>query len=243
METDPLMQTNNSIKIFLLGNYSIFRSALKMLIESKQGLEVIGEAATIAEATAAFERRKPDVILVDLPDGADSSLLPAQSGLGDLTPILVLSATHDAELYQRCLKLNIKGMVRKQKGADVLFKAIEKVHAGEYWLERSIMGNAIRSLIEERNTLNENSRNNQPQQLTDRERQVVTLICTGLKNKDIAEKLCITETTVRHHLTSIFEKLGTKNRLELVLHAFRNNWEKVPIKTETLLGDIEIAAA
>ncbi len=236
------MNPSEAIKIFLVGDYSIFRVALRMLIETEEHLKVVGEAATMNEASSAFAREKPDVILVDLPEANTANPFSPLNESANGTPILVLTGSDDMELYRKCLRLSIKGLVSKQKGADVLFKAIEKVHAGEYWLERSLMGETIKSLVEERTVLVENVRQAEPHQLTEREKQVVGLICRGLKNKEVAEKLSITETTVRHHLTSIFEKLGIKNRLELVIYAFRNNWEKLPIAAEPHLAAIEIGA-
>jgi DNA-binding NarL/FixJ family response regulator len=226
------MNANNQIKIFLVGDYSIFRVALRMLIETESHLKVIGEASTLKEAFGQFTKEKPDVILVDLPETDGANLFSFLLNSIDKTPILVLTGSNDVELYVKCLQLSVKGLVLKQKSADVLFKAIEKVHAGEYWLERSIMGQTIKRLMEERNFHYENNHHAEPNQLTEREKQVVSLICKGLKNKNIAEKLFITETTVRHHLTSIFEKLGTKSRLELVIYAFKNNIEKVPVRND-----------
>lgn len=237
------MNPSEAIRVFLVGEHSIFRVALRMLIEAQDHLNVIGEASTIAEAAAAFLKEKPDVILVDLPEPDRANTFLSLNGSANGTPVLLLTGSNDVELYQKCLRLNIKGLVLKQKGADVLFKAIEKVHAGEYWMERSLMGETIKSLIEERTVLVENVRRSEPHQLTEREKQVVGLICKGCKNKEVAERLAITETTVRHHLTSIFEKLGIKNRLELVIYAFKNNWEKLPIPTEPQLGAIDLAAA
>jgi DNA-binding NarL/FixJ family response regulator len=229
MESERAMNPHKSIRVFLVSDYSILRDALRILLETVNHLTVIGESTSASNAVNLQEADKPDVILIDLPDSDQSESLSSLMSSADETPVIVLTSSSDTELYQKCLQLNIRGLVLKQKSASVLFKAIEKVHAGEYWIERSIMGQTIKRLVEQRNCKASDARRMEVKALSDREKQVVNLICRGLKNKDIADKLFITETTVRHHLTSIFEKLGTKNRLELVVYAFKNSLEELPV--------------
>ena len=234
MENEQLMSSNDLIRIFLVSDYSILRDALRILLHTENRLRVIGEGSSLPEALELTNGEKPDVILVDLPDCDQSESLALLASSSDETPIIVLTSSNNPDIYQRCLQVSIRGLVPKQKGASVLFKAIEKVHAGEYWIERSIMGQTIKNLVEQRNCKASDVRQIEAKALSDREKQVVSLICRGLKNKDIAGKLFITETTVRHHLTSIFEKLGTKNRLELVVYAFKNSLEELPATSEVI---------
>lgn len=234
MENEQLMSTHDLIRIFLVSDYSILRDALRILLHTENHLKVIGEGSSLLEALDQKNGEKPDVILVDLPDCDQSEALSLLSSSNNETPIIVLTSSNDTDIYQKCLQVSIRGLVPKQKNASVLFKAIEKVHAGEYWIERSIMGQTIKNLVEQRNFKASDVRQIEAKALSDREKQVVTLICRGLKNKDIAGKLFITETTVRHHLTSIFEKLGTKNRLELVVYAFRNSLEELPVASDVI---------
>lgn len=224
--------TNSEIRILLVGDYSIFRVALRMLIESEKGLKVIGEVSDLRETDDLIQKEKPDLILVDLPERSDINIdlysLLHQSA--EKPPILMLASFDDVDVYQKCLRLGINGLVLKEKNADVLFKAIEKVCSGEFWFDRAIMGQTIKQLVDEKQFLHENPKANVTNILTEREKQVVDLVCKGLKNKAIAEKLFITETTVRHHLTSIFNKFEITSRLELVLYAFKNNLVKSPAR-------------
>ena len=232
------MKTGSSIKIVIVGDYSIFRTALRMLIETENKLKVVAEVSKINEIDDLSVAQKPDLILVDLPDEGDSSeLFPFLSKASDKIPVLILTGSNDSALYQKCLRLGINGLILKEKSADVLFKAIERVHSGEFWFDRSLMGQTIRQLVNEKQVLDENPKNTAHDGLTEREKQVVNLICKGLKNKDIADKLYITETTVRHHLTSIFEKLALTSRLELVVYAFRHKLVKIPAPSETKFGN------
>jgi len=115
--------------------------------------------------------------------------------------------------------LGAMGVVLKEHAPDVLIKAIEKVHAGEIWLDRPTMGRMLREMTgkDEKEIDPELTK---IESLTQREREVVALIAEGLKNRQIGERLFISETTVTHHLSSIYSKLGVSDRLELVIYAF-----------------------
>ncbi len=218
--------TNSPIKILLIGDYSIFRNALRMLLETDTSLRVVGEAAQFDTAVDIISEETLDLILVDLPDFGGKDLLPFVRHLK--IPVLVLVGQHDVEIYQKCLKIGISGLILKEERADTLFRAIEKIHSGEIWFDRTIMGETIRQLVYEKQMLHDYPKAHVTNGLTDREKQVVELICKGMKNKDIAETLFITETTVRHHLTSVFNKLEITSRLELVIYAFKHNLVKMP---------------
>ena len=214
------------IKMVMIGEYSIFRSALRMLLETDPKFRVIGEAKNPDSAIDIIIDDSPDLILVDLPDNDVAQLLPLLKNVDQ--PVLLLIDEHDVEVYKKCLRIGVRGLVLKQERADTLFKAVEKIHAGEIWFDRTIMGDTIRHLIDEMQMLQAFPPSPLASTLTDREQQVIELICKGMKNKDIAESLFVTETTVRHHLSSVFNKLGITSRLELVVYAFKHDLVKKP---------------
>ncbi len=218
--------TNPPIKILLIGEYSIFRSALRMLLETDTNLRVVGEASQFIDADQIISEDPPDLILVDLPDYCGDAHLSYLQPLS--IPVLVLIGQYDIEVYKRCLKAGISGLVLKEERADILFKAIEKIENGEIWFDRTIMGETIRQLVNEKQMLYDYPKAHVTNALTDREKQVVDLICKGMKNKSIADELFITETTVRHHLTSVFNKLEITSRLELVIYAFKHSLVTMP---------------
>lgn len=218
--------TNSPIKILLIGDYSIFRSALRMLLETDTSLRVVGEASQLESAHQIISEDAPDLILVDLPDFCGKDHFSFFQNVR--IPVLVLVGQYDIEVYQKCLKIGISGLVLKEERADTLFKAIEKIHGGEIWFDRTIMGETIRQLVNEKQMLYDYPKAHVTNALTERERQVVDLICKGMKNKGIADELFITETTVRHHLTSVFNKLEISSRLELVIYAFKNSLVMMP---------------
>ncbi len=218
--------TNSHIKILLVGNYSIFRSALCLFLEKESQFRVVGEAAEVEKATEIIAIEKPDLILVDLPDYGGEDLMPFLETAK--LPVLILIGKHDHDIYHKCLKIGISGLVQKEESAETLFKAMEKVYEGEMWFDRTIMGETILQLQKEKQSLQDNPKAHMINALTEREQEVVELICKGLKNKTIAEELFITETTVRHHLTSVFNKLEITSRLELVVYAFKNGLVSLP---------------
>ena len=129
---------------------------------------------------------------------------------------------------QHALRLGASGIVGKDQPADVLFKAIEKVHAGEVWVDRVLMATILGAMSStgERRTADPEAA--KIALLTARERQIIAVVGEGLKNKRIAERLRISEATVRHHLTSIFDKLGVSGRLELTVYAYQHGLSKLP---------------
>lgn len=218
--------TTPPIKILLIGEYSIFRSGLRMLLETDTNLRVVGEASKLDAVDQLISEEAPDLVLVDLPDFSGTDHFSFFQKLS--MPILVLVAQYDTAVYQECLKTGISGLLLKEERADTLFKAIGKIHSGEMWFDRSIMGETIRQLLNEKQVLCDYPKAHVTNALTEREKQVVDLICKGMKNKDIADQLFITETTVRHHLTSVFNKLEISSRLELVIYAFKNSLVTMP---------------
>lgn len=219
---------NEEIKIVIVGDFLIFRSGLKLLLDVEDSFWVVGEAPDLREAESIAAGTKPDIFLVDSAAIDNGNLAAFQSSLSSQVPILVLTNAKQTDDHQKYLELGINGIFSKEKKADALYKAIKHVSTGDLWFQRKMMVSAIRRLVAEKKALPEKLFAYNCSALTTREREVLTLICRGMKNKAIAENLFITETTVRHHLTSIFEKLKVNSRLELVVHAFNEKLVEIP---------------
>jgi len=186
------------------------------------GITVMGATASLSDAISITEHEKPDLLLIDVDREGKEDCMKLLGPLLETqrhTPILLLAGLTDNvyELSRRAAGLGVKGLVLKQQGSAVLIKAIKKVHDGEVWFDRSTIGRILSERIERPPELDSAAENNL--RLTPREREVICLVAEGLKNKRIAERLFISETTVTHHLSSIFSKLGVSDRLELVLYA------------------------
>ena len=227
------------IEVLLIDDHAVVRSGLRMLIESRSGLKVVGEASNRTEALTVAAREQPDIILLDLDLSGVNSLdfLPELFTAAENARVIILTAVHDPEAYHRAMLLGAMGLVFKEKAVEVVIRAIERVHAGEVWFDRTLIGNVLTELSRAGGTrskgggLSEMSRDPEAANiatLTEREREVSALIGEGLKNKQIASRLFISETTVRHHLTSVFDKLGVSDRLELIIYTYKHGLAKPP---------------
>lgn len=212
-----------SIRIVLVDDHALVLAGLHILLESQPGFSVIGEASSLEQALALTSAERPDVVLLDLDLGGQSGLdlIPEILASSPDSKILVLTGVRDPEAHRKAVRLGARGIVLKEMAADVLVKAIEKVHAGEAWLNRTMIASVLADLPRAGRTEGDPEAP-RIRSLSAREREVLAAIGEGLSNKRIAERLCITETTVRHHLTSIFGKLGVSDRLELLVYAHRH---------------------
>ena len=218
------------IKILIIDDHVILRAGLRILIESQPGFVISGEAGNRAEALASAAREPPDIILLDLDMAGESGLdfLPELFAIVSQSHVLVLTGVRDPEQHRQALQLGASGIILKDKARDVLIRAIEMVHNGEIWLDGSILES-----ISSRTPQPDNAEKPDPEaakvaSLTRREREVIELLGLGLTNKQIAERLFISQATVRHHVESLYQKLSSTSRLELILYAYRQGLAKPP---------------
>ena len=218
------------VRVLLIDDHDIVRQGLHMLVESQSDLRVVGDARDGAGARSLAAREQPDVIVLDLDLGSESGLdliedlLTAAPG----ARILVLTGLRDTEAHRRAFHLGATGLVEKESAAEVLVKAIRKVRAGEVWLDRTTTAKVFAEMSQKKHAFASNPEVAKIAKLSARERDVTALIGEGLSNKRIAERLSISEVTVRHHLTSIFAKLAVHDRLELLVYAYRHGIAKPP---------------
>jgi DNA-binding NarL/FixJ family response regulator len=224
-----LESRTDGIRIVLVDGLELFLAGLSALIQSEKGLTVVGHAADRAEALDAA-RLRPDIILLELFLGKENSLdfLPDLLRIAEGARVLIVTEALDPELHLRAVRLGAMGVVLKTEPAINLFKAIHKVHSGELWLRRSILARVMNGFLHGGVSKPADPESLKIATLTSREIEVVVLIGQGLRNKNIGERLFISETTVRHHLTSIFDKLGVADRLELMMYAYQHGLARVP---------------
>ncbi|MPZ18505.1 MAG: response regulator [Luteitalea sp.] len=205
-----------SIRIVIAAAHTVVRAGIKYIFASHGHLIIVGEASATGEALSLAARTGPDIVLLD----PDSDRLPLHT-IGELNEagasrLLVLTASTEARMHYRAFELGAVGVVRKDQPAETLVQAVERVHAGEIWLER---GKTAELLVGLRRRDPDAAR---ILSLTKREREVIALVGLGLKNPAIGERLFISEGTVRNHLTSILGKLELSDRFELAVYAFRH---------------------
>jgi DNA-binding NarL/FixJ family response regulator len=218
-------EARHTIGILLIDEHAIVRSGLRYLIEKQTGMMVVGEAGNRADAVEIATRQQPEVVILDLRLGEEDGLelIPELLGVAADAKLVVFTATQDPALHHEAVRLGAMGVLTKDASGDLLIKAINRVHAGELWLNRHSTATLVSKL---RRDLECNTKQAQPEalpQLTGRELEIVSLVGEGLKNKQIADRLCISEATVRNHLTSILKKVEVSDRLELLIYAYRNN--------------------
>lgn len=219
--------TEAPIRLLLVDDHEILRTSLRLLLESHGRMLVVGEACDLSSSLASLRDAQPDVVLLDL-DLGDESGLNLITALREHAPtarIIVLTGLGDQKLHRQAVSLGAAGLVLKGQGSQILFQAIEHVYAGRAWLDTALVTDVVAVSAQQAEPDPEAAR---IASLTERERQTIGFVCEGLQNKLIAARMAISETTVRHHLTSIFTKLGLDSRLELVIYAYRHGLADLP---------------
>ena len=219
------------VRLVIADDHPIFRDGLRRLLEAEADMKVIGEASDGAEAVKLARQLKPDILLLDLamPKHPGLEALRDLSVPANATPVRVILLTAAAEKGQivEALQLGARGVVLKDSATQLLLKAIQTVMAGEYWVGRESVSNLVQYL----RTLMQSSHDEARQKkfgLTPRELEIVSAVVAGYSNKEIAEYFKISEDTVKHHLSNIFDKLGVSTRLELALFAVN---QALPLKS------------
>jgi two-component system, NarL family, nitrate/nitrite response regulator NarL len=218
------------IRLLLVDHHVIVRTGLRLLLEHETGLTVVGEASQRAEALAAAADTAPDIVLLDLDLGGASGLdlISDLQAAAPQTRVLVLTGVRDLERLGRAVRLGARGVVRKEEEREVLVQAIAKVHAGEVWLDPAPPRPVLRAITQLHTGQAVDPEAAKIATLSLREREIITLVAQGLKNRPIAQHLCLAEATVRHHLTAIIAKLGLTDRLGLVVYAYRHGLACLP---------------
>ena len=231
--------TIQAIHILLVGEHALLRAGLRLLLDSRPGLRVVAEAAPDAEALTAATCESPDIIVLDLDfalerHGASAlALIPELRAHAPKARVLLLTALHDSRMQSAAVHLGAMGLIWKDSQPAELWNAIEKVYMGEVWLGRVLIADVLSTM-----TCRDEPQVTDPEAaklsaLTAREREVIGLVGEALKNQAIAQRLYISEATVRHHITSIFAKLGVADRFELALYAYRHGLAQLPCSGPT----------
>lgn len=204
------------IRIVLADDHPIVLQGLQHLFERESDFEVVSCCHDSAAALEAVRAQQPDVLVLDL-------RMPGGNGLDVLREIsndhlpcrtVLLTAAINEEQVVEAMKLGASGLVLKESPPDALVSCVRRVHQGEQWIDRETVARAFRTVLDREAATREASLT-----LTPREIEIVRMVAQGLRNKAIAERLSISEGTVKVHLHNIYEKFGVDGRLELVLCA------------------------
>lgn len=207
----------NKIEIVIADDHAVLRESLATLLETQNDLKVIGRATNGNEALRFVQENQPDVLLLDLfmPESNGFEVLRVLDREGSRVASVVLTGSESQMDYLQVVRLGARGLVLKADDPAKLFSAIRAVATGELWFPPEIAQGVLSAMAGE-------SRADKPgniARLSERERQIAHLVSNGLRNRDIAAELKISENTVKRHLQSIFDKTGARDRLELAVMA------------------------
>jgi len=218
------------VRILIADDHPIFRDGLKRLLESEGEFKVIGEACDGVEAVSMARQLIPEVMLLDL-------AMPRRQGLETLRElasdarsvrVILLTAAAEKEQIVEALQLGARGVVLKDSATQILLKSIRAVMNGEYWVGRESVSNLVqylRTLVTPPSAFPQRNK----YRLTPRELEIIAAVVAGFANKEIAQYFKISEDTVKHHLSNIFDKVGVSSRLELALFAVNQSLPFKPI--------------
>lgn len=216
-----MMTTTKPLRVVLADDHRLVREGLRALLESHEGFTVVGEATDGHETVQIVEQLQPDVLLLDVS-------MPGYNGLDALRDladrphgarVLLVTASIDREQIAAALQLGARGIVLKEAASEALLSAIRTVMAGGLWLGDAAVSELM---VQAERPRPRHGTARSAFGLTPREREILNSITAGLSNREIAESLGLSEQTVKHHLSNIFDKTGTSTRLELALFAVRN---------------------
>jgi DNA-binding NarL/FixJ family response regulator len=214
-----------TVLIALADDDSLFRGRLAEAVHHEPDLRLLQSDLTSEDTVSTLERECPDVLLL----AAQQDHAPALAVLEKLhaikcaTKIVLLVSMENQDFFVRSVRLGCRGILQKESPTDLILKCIRKVNEGELWLDRATTALVLRQFTDEQQPPRPKDRDQRNSPLSPREREIVTLVIQGFKNKELAEKLLISEQTVKNHMHNIFDKLGVSDRLELALYALHNH--------------------
>lgn len=206
--------------VLIADDHSLFRDGLRRLLEFEPEFQVVGEAEDARGTIELAQKLQPDMILLDLAM-PDANGLEAMESLVERAPssrVVLLSAAITKAQVVKALALGVRGIALKEATSEGLFRGMRLVMDGQYWVADECVNNLVEAL---REATSGGPRDNQPKDfgLTRRELEIVNLVVAGYSNPEIAKKCSISEQTVKHHMSNIFDKVGMYNRVELALFA------------------------
>jgi DNA-binding NarL/FixJ family response regulator len=222
------MMATTPIRVFVADAHPIVLEGLRGVLNQQPGIEVIGEACDGMDAIEKIVQMTPDVVLLDLkmPRVDGLTVLRSVQARAPQAKVILFAATENKDDFIEAMKLGCCGILPKDASVSMIEKSIHKVHQGEIWLDSNTTAAVFRSFASPGDYPSSHLNGKLPReraQLSQREREIIILIAQGYKNKEIAEKMFITEQTVKNHLHKVFEKLGVSDRLELALYAIHNS--------------------
>ncbi|MYL35780.1 response regulator [Pontibacillus yanchengensis] len=207
------------IKVMVVDDHVLIRRGIVMLLEGYADIEIVGEASNGDEAIVTAVNQQPDVILMDIsmPDGLDGFTAAEEILKQTENTKVVLLSMHDEEVYiQKAIQLDVGGYILKKSQGGELHEAIQTVHNGGRYYKVGIPEDQLEKLSQHRGK--------ESSILSTREKEIVRLTILGYSNKQISERLYISPKTVENHKANIMQKLGLKNKSEMIQYGINNSY-------------------
>ena len=220
------MKNPSIVRIVLADHQQIFRDGLKSLLNSEAGFVVVGDVGTALHTLRMVRELHPDVLLVDLAlPGGGLNVLKKLAAMPEPVRTIALTGIIDHDILIAALQHGARGVILKESTTALLFKSIRSVIADQYWVGREDVGHIVERLrrLAQQSEAEVHAKRFR---LTRREMEIVTAVAAGESNKGIAERLSLSEDTVKHHVSHVFDKLGVYSRLELAVFAINHKLVK-----------------
>jgi DNA-binding NarL/FixJ family response regulator len=219
---DPAAQ-EASIHVAIADDYPVVLSGMRQSLASCDDIVVVGEYAWVADLLAQVALKRPEVILLGCETDVDS-LGQQLHDISEQHPdakVIVFTGNPSLNFHEAALRNGARGVLLKQCAPELIAKTVRKVSRGELCFDRALTHRML-SMFVKRKPAETAPEEDKISSLTERENEIIRRICQGMRNKEIASKLYISDATVAHHLTSIYRKLGLADRTELLLYAQQN---------------------
>ena len=215
------MKSGPVAKVLIANNHNLFRKGLHHLLQDAKDVEIVGDAVNGIQMISAMNDLKPDIVLhdINMPGMDTGEILSVIKGKG-IKSLVVATHTDDNTIIA-ALKAGASGYLSVNTTIEELIKAIRAVHRGEMWIERKMIAKIIEAGTDN-DSIPQGRENIQKEQLTPREQEVLTLLTEGHTNKEIANKLFISEKTVKSHMNNIFKRLNVSGRLQAIVYAIKH---------------------
>ena len=207
----------SQISVLLADDHMMVREGIHQILELEENISVVGEVGDGIECIEAIDRLRPDVVVLDIN-------MPKMDGISVLreikdkklsSKIIILTFYREIDIIQNVVDLGASGYILKEADSSLLIKAINIVTTGERYIQPSIA-----SMLRQHKVLNQQKPTDN---LTKREMEIIKLLVAGMYNKEIADKLNISEKTVKNHISSIYKKINVSDRTQAAVYAIKNN--------------------
>ena len=220
---NPMTGLHRKQRVVIVDDHTLFREGLKTILATEDDTEVVADLDSAEDIVELVWQTRPDLLLLDIrmPHGSGLDAIPAVLKISPTTHVLVLTASDEKEEHVRAFRLGAKGVILKDSARQTLMQAIRTVYRGEMWMDPRMSSALVDELSHMGGDTDVGSMRHE-NGLTERELEIVRLVASGYKNKEVGSSLSISERTVKTHLTNIFQKLGVRDRVGLVMYALKH---------------------